>query len=98
MKCPGPPRTAVALLALKQKLTGRPGSTSLELIDRSLKCGRGAVTVTVADCEIVLAPPSSAVRVKVVVSAGATVKQRLSAGRSCSTGGVIRTALAFSTP
>ena len=70
----------------------------MELIDRSLKCGTGPVTVTVMDCEVVLALRSSAIRVKLVVCSGDTLKQRLNAGRICSTGGTIRTEVAFSTP
>jgi hypothetical protein len=35
---------------------------------------------------------------RVVVRTGITLKQRLRAGRICSTGGMIRTAVAFSTP
>jgi hypothetical protein len=52
----------------------------------------------VTDCELALAIRSSAIKVKVVVCCGDIVKQRLNAGRICSTGGVIRTAVAFSTP
>jgi hypothetical protein len=44
--------------------------TSLALMDKSVKRGRGSVTFTVTDCEVLLAERSSAIKVKVVVFAG----------------------------
>src|SRR6266513_2467006 len=54
-KYPGFPRTTTASVALKQNATTSPAGTSLALMDKSVKCGSGSVTVTVTDCEVVLA-------------------------------------------